>query len=299
MAERLGSAQPIDPLALAEEEADGRGERLQPAERLAIGLAGLTAREREIVLGRFDAGLVDPWNARRLLGESRRRLDVSRLYGAEGYQRANTTEVAFGPVDRAAVPSPAHVRPPLAAGPPPRPALRDAPRDLRSCFKSSGPSRRENSGASSATTSPRPLSARRHPRRRDRPRDRGAAPPIPGLRGRARAPRRRPRRPVRGGGGHSPHASDWGHRSGGKARAHRCRGKSGNGAPSAPGARPRPEDLRPRCRLPAARDPAAGGPRRARAAHATLLRSAGRPDHHPRRGRRQHRIFPFLRCGRG
>lgn len=82
------------------EEATGA---LSWAEKLATGLAAATAREREIVLERFDGGSLDPRIARRLLAVSRRRLDLSRLGGAEGYGQANAVEVAFGPMDRAAV----------------------------------------------------------------------------------------------------------------------------------------------------------------------------------------------------
>jgi CPA1 family monovalent cation:H+ antiporter len=82
------------------EEATGA---LSWAEKLATGLAAATAREREIVLERFDGGGLDPRIARRLLAVSRRRLDLSRLGGAEGYGQANAVEVAFGPMDRAAV----------------------------------------------------------------------------------------------------------------------------------------------------------------------------------------------------
>jgi CPA1 family monovalent cation:H+ antiporter len=76
---------------------------LSHAERLATGLAAVTAREREIVLERFDNGIVDPRIARRLLTISRRRLDLSRLTGAEGYMQANASETAFVPADRMAV----------------------------------------------------------------------------------------------------------------------------------------------------------------------------------------------------
>ena len=105
LAHRLRSGEPgPDPEAGASAvDAEVVAGRLSDGERLAIGLAGLTAREREIVLERFDTGELDPGVARRMLTESRRRLDLSRLGGAEGYRRANVSEVAFGPLDRAAV----------------------------------------------------------------------------------------------------------------------------------------------------------------------------------------------------
>ncbi len=85
-------------------EAAERGtEALGPADRLAVALAALTARERQATLERFDAGLLDPRIARRLLAVSRRRLDLCRLEGAAGYARADRLEAAFGPLDRAAV----------------------------------------------------------------------------------------------------------------------------------------------------------------------------------------------------
>jgi len=71
--------------------------------RLATGLAAVTAREREVVLERFEGGVVSARVARRLLAESRRRLDLSRLGGADGYGRADASEIAFAPSDRAAV----------------------------------------------------------------------------------------------------------------------------------------------------------------------------------------------------
>lgn len=83
--------------------AEGGAEGLGPADRLAVALAALTARERQGTLERFDAGLLDPRIARRLLAVSRRRLDLCRLEGAAGYARADRLEAAFGPMDRAAV----------------------------------------------------------------------------------------------------------------------------------------------------------------------------------------------------
>lgn len=84
-------------------EAEAGAAALPPAERLAAALAALTARERLAALERFDAGLLDPRIARRLLAVSRRRLDLSRLGGARGYAEADRLETAFGPMDRAAV----------------------------------------------------------------------------------------------------------------------------------------------------------------------------------------------------
>lgn len=85
------------------EAAERAAEALGSADRLAVALAALTARERQGALERFDAGLLDPRIARRLLAVSRRRLDLCRLEGAAGYARADRIEAAFDPLDRAAV----------------------------------------------------------------------------------------------------------------------------------------------------------------------------------------------------
>ena len=70
--------------------------------RTAIALVALTARERETILEHFASGTVAPPVARRLAADARRRLDLARLGGMEGYRAANEAEVDFATVDRLA-----------------------------------------------------------------------------------------------------------------------------------------------------------------------------------------------------
>ncbi|MEX6505700.1 cation:proton antiporter [Jiella sp. M17.18] len=76
---------------------------LPPRERASIALVSLTARERDCVLDHFGQGTVAPPIARRLLADTRRRLDLARHSGAEGYRAAVEQEIDFTVGDRFAV----------------------------------------------------------------------------------------------------------------------------------------------------------------------------------------------------
>jgi CPA1 family monovalent cation:H+ antiporter len=89
----------------------GRGDRpetdeppapaaISDAERSAIALAALTLRERETVLEHFANGTVGPRIAQRLAADARRRLDMARVSGVEGYRAANREETEFLGLDR-------------------------------------------------------------------------------------------------------------------------------------------------------------------------------------------------------
>ncbi|MBB4001764.1 cation:proton antiporter [Aurantimonas endophytica] len=77
------------------------GELPQTA-RTAIALVALTAHEREMILEHFADGTVAPPIARRLAADARRRLDLARSGGMDGYRSANAAEIDFAPVDRIA-----------------------------------------------------------------------------------------------------------------------------------------------------------------------------------------------------
>jgi CPA1 family monovalent cation:H+ antiporter len=73
---------------------------ISDAERTAIALAALTLRERETVLEHFANGTVGPRIAQRLAADARRRLDMARVSGVEGYRSANREETEFLWLDR-------------------------------------------------------------------------------------------------------------------------------------------------------------------------------------------------------
>jgi CPA1 family monovalent cation:H+ antiporter len=73
---------------------------ISESERSAIALAALTLRERETVLEHFANGTVGPRIAQRLAADARRRLDMARVAGVEGYRAANREETEFLWLDR-------------------------------------------------------------------------------------------------------------------------------------------------------------------------------------------------------
>lgn len=97
-AEDAALAEEVATTASAERAADA----LTEAERVAIALVSIGLRERETVLEHFAMGTVAPRIAQRLSAEARRRLDMARADGIEGYRRANREEIEFLWLDRVA-----------------------------------------------------------------------------------------------------------------------------------------------------------------------------------------------------
>lgn len=69
-------------------------------EKLRLALITLSDRQREIVLRHFAEGKIAPSIARELASEARRRHDLIRLSGKDGYAAANLSEADFDRLDR-------------------------------------------------------------------------------------------------------------------------------------------------------------------------------------------------------
>jgi len=89
-------------VATAEPAATSPSDTLSLDGRTAIALVSLTAREREMVLDHFANGMLAPRIARRLTSDTRRRLEMTRHGGVEGYRAANAEETRFLWSDRVA-----------------------------------------------------------------------------------------------------------------------------------------------------------------------------------------------------
>ncbi len=89
-------------VAAAEPAATSPSDTLSLDGRTAIALVSLTAREREMVLDHFANGMLAPRIARRLTSDTRRRLEMARHGGVEGYRAANAEETRFLWSDRVA-----------------------------------------------------------------------------------------------------------------------------------------------------------------------------------------------------
>ena len=104
---RRTSADGSTPTAEAEPQAVDRpggdvAADLPEAEKVSIALVSLTAQERECVLDHFARGTVAPAIARRLAGETKRRLDLARQAGLDGYRASVALETELSPGDHLA-----------------------------------------------------------------------------------------------------------------------------------------------------------------------------------------------------
>ncbi|MCB8837564.1 cation:proton antiporter [Aurantimonas sp. VKM B-3413] len=105
---RRGPGEPAAPVAASE---SGMAERpgggadaagLPEAEKVSIALVSLSAQERECVLDHFARGTVAPAIARRLASETKRRLDLARQAGLDGYRASVAQETELAPGDHLA-----------------------------------------------------------------------------------------------------------------------------------------------------------------------------------------------------